>query len=133
MKIVVPYIFSSSNLISKNNYNCEYVEAEVYDLNNAGDLATIKNTESGNVDKLIKVIDELSIKKTTKPKERTTSYISFVATYKGDDNIVYTEDIFEISLYKNNVIGFKRKPQYKEIYYKIQNEDFNITKIIKEL
>lgn len=41
--------------------------------------------------------------------------------------------MFEISFYKNNVIGFKRKPQYKEIYYKIQNEDFDITKIIKDL
>ena len=49
------------------------------------------------------------------------------------DNILYTQDMFEISFYKNNVIGFKRNPQYKEIYCKIQNKDFDITKIIKDL
>lgn len=133
MKIVFPYIFSSNNLISKNNYNCEYVEATLYYSYNERNSTIIKNNESAKVDKLIKVIDELSIKKTTKPKERTYSCISFVTTYKGDDNIIYTQDMFEISFYKNNVIGFKRKPQYKERYYKIQNEDFDITKVIKEL
>lgn len=127
----VPYIFTSTNLISKNSDNYTYEEANIVELENIEEYARIKNDE-GKVDKLLKDIDELSIKKVNKPKEWSTYGISFVATYKKEEGSTYTEEVFFIRFYKDNVIGFKKGPK-KEIYYKIQGKEFNIKEIINSL
>lgn len=127
----VPYIFTSTNLISKNSHNYTYEEARIVDFENIEGYARIKNDE-GKVDKLLKDIDELSIKKVSKPKEWSTYGISYVATYKKEEGSTYTEEVFFIRFYKDNVIGFKKGPK-KEIYYKIQGEEFNIKEVIGTL
>jgi hypothetical protein len=75
----------------------------------------------------------LSFEKTRRPKGWPTYELTFIATYKGDEKITYTEKVFSIKFYEDNVIGFQKKLQYKEKYYKIQNKEFDIKKIIEEL
>ena len=129
--IVIPYLFTTTNLISKNSHNYTYEEAKIIDLENIEELVSIKNDE-GKVDKLLKDIDELSTKKVKEPKEWSTYGISFVATYKKEEGSTYTEEVFFIRFYKDNVIGFKKGPK-KEIYYKIQGKEFNIKEVIGTL
>lgn len=61
--IGIPYLFPSKNLISKNNYEYTYRQARVIDLNSIDDSICIDNIEAGEVDKLISIIDDLSLKK----------------------------------------------------------------------
>lgn len=129
--IGIPYIFTTTNLISKNSHNYTYEEAKIIDLEDIEESVSIKNDE-GKVDKLLKDIDELSIKKVKEPKEWSTYGISFVATYKKEEGSTYTEEVFFIRFYKDNVIGFKKAPK-KEVYYKIQDEEFNIKEVIGTL
>jgi len=130
--IAIPFGFQSNNLISRNNFEYSYKKAMVRDLDNL-ENSIIDNTEAGKVDKLISVIDELSLKKTWKPNDWSNYSLSFTATYKEGETSTYTKEVFFISFYKDKVIGFKRKPQEKETYYKIQNEEFDIKKVIEEL
>lgn len=129
----VPYLFSSKNLISRNNYDYSYRQAKLLDLDNSKNSICIDNAKSGKVDKLIRVVDGLSLKKAMKPSDEFNYTLCFVATYKKGKLSTYTEEVFSIRFYKNNVIAFQTDPQYKERYYKIQNKEFDIKKIIKEL
>jgi hypothetical protein len=131
--IMIPYLFPSKNLISKHNYDYIYRQAKVLDFNSLEDSIRIDNTESGKVNKLISIIDELSLKKTRTPNDVSSYFLSFIATYKEGELNTYTQEVFSITFYKDKVIGFIRKPQYKETYYKIQNEEFDIKKVIEEL
>jgi hypothetical protein len=131
--IAVPYLFSSKNVISRNNYDYTYRQAKVLNLDNLENSISIDNAESGKVDKLISIINDLSLKKTMKPNDKANYNISFIATYKGGESSTFTQEVFSIRFYKDKVIGFQRKPQYKETYYKIQNEEFDIKKVIGKL
>ena len=56
-----------------------------------------------------------------------------MATYEEDENTSFITDVFSITFYEDNVIGFREQDQYKEKYYKIQDKKFDINKIIEEL
>lgn len=58
--IEIPYLFPSKNLISKNNYDYTYRQARVLDLDSVDNSICIDNTEAGEVDRLISIIDDLS-------------------------------------------------------------------------
>lgn len=133
--IVIPYKFSSKKLISRNNYDYTYIQLRVLDLDLdiMDDPIWINNTDAGEVDKLVGIIDDLSVKKTIRPMDWPNYGITFVATYKKDDGITYTEPTFTIRFYENYVIGFKEEYTYREKYYKIQDKSFDIKKIIEEL
>jgi len=131
--IDIPYLFPSKNLISKNNYDYTYIQVRVLDLDSLDYSTRIDNTEDGNVDKLISIIDDLSFKKARRPKDWSEYSLNFIGTYKEDEYITYTTDVFFISFYEDNVIGFREKPVCKEKYYKIQDKGFDIKKIIEEL
>lgn len=131
--ILIPFILQSKNLISRNNFDYSYKQAAIIDYDNLDNSLHIDNGESGKVDKLISIIDRLSIKKTIKPKDFSNYSLSFIATFKEDGNSTYTKEVFSIRFYKDKVIGFKRKPQEKEIYYKFKSEEFDIKKVIEEL
>lgn len=131
--IITPFILQSKNLISRNNFDYSYKQAAIIDYDNLDNSLHIDNGESGKVDKLIRIIDRLSIKKTIKPKDFSNYSLSFIATFKEDGNSTYTKEVFSIRFYKDKVIGFKRKPQEKEIYFKIKSEEFDIKKVIEEL
>lgn len=92
--IIIPYVFSSRNLISKNYDNCTYEEICILDSNSTEYSVKIKNNKEGKVDKLVKLIDGLTIKKTWKPKDLSTYGISFVATYKKEEGNTCTEEVF---------------------------------------
>lgn len=68
-----------------------------------------------------------------RPNDWPTYDFTFIATYKGDEKSTYTEKVFSIKFYEDNVIGFQKKLQHKEKYYKIPNKEFDIKKIIEEL
>lgn len=131
--IVLPYVIASKNLISRNNYDYIYKQAKVLDLDNLENSISIDNAKAYKVDKLISTIDDLSLKKTRKPSDGSNYGISFVATYKEGKSSTYTQEVLFIRFYKDNVIGFQKKPHYKETYYKIQDKEFDIKKVIKEL
>lgn len=131
--IRIPYLFPSKNLISKNDYDYTYRQAIDIDLDSIDGSICIDNIETDEVDKLISIIDDLSFKKTREPKGRSTYDLTFIATYKGDEKSTYTEQVFSIKFHEDNVIGFQKKIQYKEKYYKIRNKEFDIKKIIEEL
>jgi hypothetical protein len=131
--IDIPYVFSSKNLISKNNYDYTYKRVSAIDLNYVEGSIWIYNTEDGDVDKLISIIDELSFKKARRPKNWSEYRLNFMATYEEDEYTSFTTDVFSITFYEDNVIGFREQDQYKEKYYKIQDKKFDIKKIIKEL
>lgn len=48
-----PYIFSSTKLISRNNYNYNYIRATVLDLDSINNFIELDNTQNSNVDALI--------------------------------------------------------------------------------
>ena len=56
-----------------------------------------------------------------------------MASYDEDEYTTYTKDVFSITFYDDNVIGFREQDQYWEKYYKIQDKDFDIRKIMEEL
>ena len=56
--------------------------------------------------------------------------IEFIATYRGKSDILYTRKVFNITLYKDNVIGFGEGSINKEKFYKIQDNKFNIGEFI---
>lgn len=56
-----------------------------------------------------------------------------MATYEEDEYTSFTTDVFSITFYEDNVIGFREQDQSKEKYYKIQDKKFDIKKIIEEL
>jgi len=132
VSITMPYLFSSKNLISKNDYDYMYKQVHVVDFDNLLNPIDIDNTETGKVDKLISVIDGLALKKAMKPNDFSNYGLSFIATYRENETSIYTKEVFYISFYKDNVIGFKKKPKYTETYYKIQNKEFDIKKVIEE-
>ncbi len=141
--IDIPYIFPKNNLISKNNYDYAYKQVNAYDSSYTQeneidsdliDYSTwIDNTENGKVDKLVSIIDELSYKKATRPKDSSKFRLNFMASYDEDEYTTYIKDVFSITFYDDKVIGFREQDQYWEKYYKIQNKDFDIKKVMKEL
>uniref|UniRef100_UPI003217219C hypothetical protein n=1 Tax=Clostridium sp. UBA1353 TaxID=1946347 RepID=UPI003217219C len=141
--IDIPYIFPTNNLISKNNYDytykqvnaCDYTyrQEDEIDSDLLDNFIRIDNTKDGEVDKLVSIIDELSYKKARRPKESSKYNLNFMASYDEDEYTTYTKDVFSITFYDDNVIGFQEQDQYKEKYYKIQDKDFDIWKIMTEL
>ncbi len=141
--IDIPYIFPTNNLISKNNYDYTYKQVNAYDSSYTQeneidsdliDYSTwIDNTENGKVDKLVSIIDELSYKKARRPKDSSKFRLNFMASYDEDDYITYIKDVFSITFYDDNVIGFREQDKYWEKYYKIQDKDFDIRKVMEEL
>jgi len=131
--IDIPYVFPSKNLISKKNYDYTYKQVSAIDLDFIDDSIWIYNTKDGEVDKLISIIDELSYKKARRPRGWSNYSLNFMASYKEDKYTTYTKDVFSITFYDDNVIGFREEVQYKEKYYKIQDKEFDIKKIIGEL
>ncbi|GAA0765453.1 hypothetical protein GCM10008908_02040 [Clostridium subterminale] len=131
--IDIPYVFPSNNLISKKNYNYTYKQVNAIDLDLLDNSIWIDNTKDGEVDKLISIIDELSYKKARSPKGWSKYSLNFMASYKEDEYTTYTKDVFSITFYDDNVIGFREQEQYKEKYYKIQDKKFDIKKIMEEL
>ncbi len=141
--IDIPYIFPTNNLISKNNYDytykqvnaCDYTyrQEDEIDSDLLDNFTWIDNTKDGEVDKLVSIIDELSYKKARRPKESSKYNLNFMASYDEDEYTTYTKDVFSITFYDDNVIGFQEQDQYKEKYYKIQDKDFDIWKIMTEL
>ncbi|MBU3145407.1 hypothetical protein [Clostridium sp. CF012] len=132
VSITMPYLFNSKNLISKNNYDYMYKQVHVVDFDNLLNPIRIDNAESGKVDKLISEINGLSLKKTMRPSGSSNYGLSFIATYNENETSTYTKEVFYISFYKDNMIGFTRNPNYRETYYKIQNEEFDIKKNIEK-
>lgn len=133
VSITMPYLFNSKNLISKNNYDYMYKQVYVVDFDNLLNPIYIDNNKTTKVNKLISVIDGLDLKKAMKPNNSYNYGLSFIATYKENETSTYTKEVFYISFYKDNVIGFKNNSKYKEAYYKVQNEKFDIKKAIEEL
>ncbi len=141
--IDVPYIFPKNNLISKNNYDytykqvnaCDYIytQEDEIDSDLLDNFTWIENTKDGEVDKLVRIIDELSYKKARRPKELSKYNLNFMASYDEDEYTTYTKDVFSITFYDDNVIGFQEQDQHKEKYYKIQDKDFDIRKVMEEL
>ncbi|WP_346868483.1 hypothetical protein [Clostridium sp. UBA1353] len=141
--IDIPYIFPTNNLISKNNYDytykqvnaCDYTyrQEDEIDSDLLDNFIRIDNTKDGEVDKLVSIIDELSYKKARRPKESSKYNLNFMASYDEDEYTTYTKDVFSITFYDDNVIGFQEQDQYKEKYYKIQDKDFDIRKVMEEL
>jgi len=141
--IDIPYIFPTKNLMSKTNYDYTYKQVRAFDytyiLENETDsdlldnFTWIDNTKDGEVDKLVRIIDELSYKKARRPKESSKYNLNFMASYDEDEYTTYTKDVFSITFYDDNVIGFQEQDQYKEKYYKILDKDFDIKKIMEEL
>lgn len=129
--IANPYIFKSNNLISKNKYDYEYVQLETLDLE--GGLDWLDDTDVGPIDKLVHIIDDLSVKKAIKSSNKFKYSITFIATYEEDKKIQYTKPVFTLNFYDNNVIGFKKEPGYREQYYKVQNKEFNIKEVMEQL
>ncbi|HCW53587.1 MAG TPA: hypothetical protein DG753_07605 [Clostridium sp.] len=130
---IFPYIFTSSNLISKNNYKYEYYEIDIYKLHSHEDAIGITKDESNRMNGFIKAIDNLKVKRTTRPEDEFHNDIydiDFTATYKGKDNILCTKEVFSITLYKDNVIGFREGSTGKQKFYKIQDDKFNIEDFI---
>lgn len=117
-----PYRVVSKNIISKNNYKYEYNQVDIYKVDNDEHIEIKEES-----DKFINAIDELRVKSVivTKDIARDRLYdIEVIATYRNDDNITCTNEVFEISLYKNKIIGFKESPTHKEKFYRIQDEKF---------
>jgi len=56
-----------------------------------------------------------------------------MASDDEDEYTTYIEDVFSITFYDDNVIGFREQDQYWEKYCKIQDKDFDIKKIMEEL
>jgi len=131
--IDIPYVFPSKNLISKKNYDYTYRQVKIEDFDSIDFSAWIDNTEDGKVDKLISIIDDLSFKKTRIPKDQSEYSLNFIGTYKEDEYITYAKEVFSIRFYEDNVIGFQEKPESIGKYYKIQDKEFDIKKIIDEL
>lgn len=131
--IYMPYIIPSKNLISRYGYDYTYTQAIVHDFDKLEYSTRIDSVEADKVEKLINVIDELPLKKTWKPSEWYYDGIFFIATYKEGESSTYTKEVFAIRFFEDNVIGFNEKPQYRVRYYKIQDEEFNINKVIEEL
>lgn len=133
VSITMPYLFNSKNLISKNNYDYMYKQVYVVNFDNLLNPIYIDNDKTNKVNKLISVIDGLDLKKAMQPNDFSNYGLSFIATYKENETSTYTKEVFYISFYKDNVIGFKNNSKYKETYYKVQNEKFDIKKAIEEL
>jgi len=141
--IDIPYVFPKNNLMSKTNYDYTYKQVRAFDytymLENEIDsdlldnFTWIDNNKDGEVDKLVSIIDELSYKKARRPKDSSKYSLEFVASYDEDEYTTYTEGVFYITFYDDNVIGFQEQDQHKEKYYKIQDKDFDIKKIMEEL
>jgi len=131
--IDIPYLFPSKSLISKKNYDYTYRQVRVQDLDSLDYSTRIDNTEDGKVDKLISIIDDLSFKKARRPKDWSEYSLNFIGSYKEDEYTTYTKDVFSITFYDDNVIGFREQEQYKVKYYKIQDKEFDIKKILEEL
>ena len=131
--IARPYIFSSRKLISRNNYNYNYIRATALDLDSINNFIEIDNTQNSNVDALMNLIDDLSVKRTLKPKSIYDYMITFTASYSENDRSTYTKDVFTLEFYKNNVIGFYENSNYREQYFKIEDKEFDIEKIIENL
>jgi len=141
--IDIPYIFPTNNLMSKTNYDYTYKQVRAYDytyiLENEIDsdfldnFIRIDNNKDGEVDKLVSIIDELSYKKARRPKDSSKFRLNFMASYDEDEYTTYIKDVFSITFYDDKVIGFREQDQYWEKYYKIQNKDFDIKKVMKEL
>ncbi|GAA0765315.1 hypothetical protein GCM10008908_01660 [Clostridium subterminale] len=75
----------------------------------------------------------MSCKKARRPKDWYKYSLEFIASYDEDEYTTYTEGVFSITFYDDNVIGFREQDQYKEKYYKIQDKDFDIKKIMELL
>ncbi|WP_346935717.1 hypothetical protein [Clostridium sp.] len=131
--IDIPYLFPSKNLISKNNYDYTYRQVNIEDFDSVDSSTWIDNTEDGKVDKLISIIDDLSFKKAKIPKDQSEYSLNFIGTYKEDEYNTYAKEVFSIRFYEDNVIGFQEKPESIGKYYKIQDKEFDIKKIIEEL
>ncbi|WP_346846846.1 hypothetical protein [uncultured Clostridium sp.] len=141
--IDIPYIFPTNNLMSKTNYDYTYKQVSAFDytymLENEIDsdlldnFTRIDNTKDGEVDKLVSIIDELSCKKARRPKDWYKYSIEFIASYDEDEYTTYTECVFTITFYDDNVIGFREQDQHKEKYYKIQDKNFDIRKVMEDL
>lgn len=130
---VMPYIFSSNNLISKNQYDYSYKQLRVFDLSGFDDSIWIDNTEAGEVEQLISKIDKLSLKKTWKPMDSSSHRITVVGAYRGNDGPAYTEPVFSITFYEDNVISFNEEPNYREKFYQVQDKEFDIKGVIEEI
>ncbi|WP_346873866.1 hypothetical protein [Clostridium sp. UBA5988] len=141
--IDIPYIFPTNNLMSKNNYEYTFKNVYAYDYTYRQEdeidsdfldnFIRINNNKDGEVDKLVSIIDELSYKKARRPKDWSKYSLEFVASYDEDEYTTYTKGVFYITFYDDNVIGFQEQDQHKEKYYKIQDKDFDIWKIMTEL
>ncbi|MDU1411882.1 MAG: hypothetical protein E6929_03625 [Clostridium sp.] len=128
-----PYIFSSTKLISRNNYNYNYIRATALDWDSINNFIELDNTQNSNVDALINLIDNLSVRRTLKPKSIYNYTVTFTATYSENDSSTYTQPVFTLQFYSNNVIGFYEKSNYKKQYFKIEDKEFDIEKIIENL
>lgn len=131
--IARPYIFSSTKLISRNNYNYNYISATILDLDSINKFIEIDNTQNNNVDELINLVDNWSVRRTLKPKSIYNYTIGFTATYSENDRSTYTKHVFTLKFYENNVIGFYEDSNYKERYFKVEDKEFDIEKIIETL
>lgn len=122
---LVPYVFTSSNIVSKMNSKYEYVQINIYNENNAKDKSIIKGEQSDKIQDFINSLNELKVRRTTRPNDVEDYEVYFIASYKGDDDINHTKQVFTIDFYKNNIIGIEDNSSHKEIFYKIQENEFN--------
>lgn len=53
--------------------------------------------------------------------------------YRGKDGLTYTEPVFSITFYEDNVISFNEEPNYRKKFYKIQDKEFDIKGVIEEI
>lgn len=129
--IDLPYIFSSENLISKNNYSCTYVEAKVINFEN-GKNTKVEN-KAGEVDKIVEALDKLTVKKTRMPEEFYRYFVTFTATEKITESETKTDTVFTIYFYDDGVIGFQEKLNQRIKYYKIKKDPKEVENLIEDL
>ena len=129
--IDLPYIFSSENLISKNNYSCTYVEANVINFE-TGKNTKVEN-KAGNVDKIVEALDNLKVKKTRMPKEINRYFVTFTEAEKKTESETKTDTVFTVYFYDDGVIGFQDKLNQRIKYYKIKKDPKEVENLIEEL
>lgn len=138
----LPYIIKISNIIS--NQEMEYTYEGIYvtdfslisDYDDYEDLKYFRFIDNEiEMKSIIDKIDSLQLRR-TKKRGNGDKHLSFIASYSPKERVTYTEDVFsiyfEVSDKGENILIFGPK-MYKDKYYRILNNDFDLEAFFKEL
>lgn len=130
---MLPFICPSQNLITKNcdDYIC--CELTLIDREKINEPIIVRQAQANIVTKIISILDDLSYKRTKVTLDTPLYRLELLGNLNEKTDVTIPKSVIIINFYEDNIIELYKSDQYKSIFYKILDEDFDIKESLEDL